>query len=69
MEGDYGITMALGYAWFDTYDCIGYVVTLHISPHTDCPYLPIDQIAVIAHTLVNHSCSYPMTVDSVLGRK
>ena len=30
--GDYGITMALGYAWFDSYDCVGYVVTLHISP-------------------------------------
>ena len=33
--------MALGYAWFDSYDSVGYVVTLHISPHTDCPYLPI----------------------------
>ena len=30
-----------------------------------------DQIAVLAHTLVNRSCSYPMTVDSLLlvGRK
>ena len=33
--------MALGYAWFDSYDSVGYVVTLHISPHTDRPYLPI----------------------------
>ena len=41
MGGGYGITMALGYAWFDSYDSVGYVVTLHISPHTDCPYLPI----------------------------
>ena len=39
--GGYGTTMALGYAWFDSYDSVGYVVTLHISPHTDCPYLPI----------------------------
>ena len=31
-------TMALGYAWFDSYDSVGYVLTLHISP----PYiLPI----------------------------
>ena len=33
--------MALGYAWFDSYDSVGYVVTLHISPFADCPYLPI----------------------------
>ena len=33
--------MALGYAWFDSYDSAGYVLTLHISPHTVCPYLPI----------------------------
>ena len=33
--------MALGYAWFDSYDNVGYVLTLHISPHTVCPYLPI----------------------------
>ena len=33
--------MALGYAWFDSYDSVGYVVTLHISPFVDCPYLPI----------------------------
>eukprot|EP01048_Picozoa_sp_COSAG05_P038877 COSAG05_NODE_18977_length_299_cov_4.940000_1_plen_60_part_10 len=26
--------MALGYAWFDSYDSVGYVLTLHISPHT-----------------------------------
>ena len=30
--GDYGTTMALGYAWFDSYDSVGYVLTLHISP-------------------------------------
>ena len=24
--------MALGYAWFDSYDSVGYVLTLHISP-------------------------------------
>ena len=41
MGGGYGITMALGYAWFDSYDSVGYVVTLHISPFADCPYLPI----------------------------
>ena len=41
MKGDYGITMALGYAWFDSYDTVGYVVTLHISPFIDCPYLPV----------------------------
>ena len=41
MGGGYGITMALGYAWFDSYDNVGYVLTLHISPHTVCPYLPI----------------------------
>ena len=33
--------MALGYTWFDSYDSFGYVLTLHISPHTVCPYLPI----------------------------
>ena len=33
--------MALGYAWFDSYDSAGYVLTLHISPHTVRPYLPI----------------------------
>eukprot|EP01048_Picozoa_sp_COSAG05_P024556 COSAG05_NODE_5827_length_1078_cov_4.083759_2_plen_29_part_01 len=29
--------MALGYAWFDSYDSVGYVLTLHISPPTICP--------------------------------
>ena len=24
--------MALGYAWFDSYDSVGYVLTLHILP-------------------------------------
>ena len=24
--------MALGYAWFDSYDSVGYVLTLHIFP-------------------------------------
>ena len=24
--------MALGYAWFDSYDSVGYVLTLHVSP-------------------------------------
>ena len=33
--------MAVGYAWFDSYDSVGYVLTLHISPPTVCPYLPI----------------------------
>ena len=27
--------MALGYAWFDSYDSVGYVLTLHISPHAE----------------------------------
>ena len=38
--------MALGYAWFDSYDSVGYVLTLHISPHTVCPYLPIPRLRV-----------------------
>ena len=34
--------MALGYECFDSYDSVGYVLTLHISPHTVCSYkLPI----------------------------
>ena len=33
--------MTLGYAWFDPYDSVGYVLTLQISPPTVCPYLPI----------------------------
>ena len=38
-RGDYGTTMGLGYAWFDSYDSVGYVLTLHIPP----PYiLPIE---------------------------
>ena len=41
MGRDYGTTIALGYAWFDSYDSVGYVLTLHISPPTVCPYLPI----------------------------
>jgi len=28
--------MTLGYAWFDSYDSVGYVLTLHIFPHTVC---------------------------------
>eukprot|EP01048_Picozoa_sp_COSAG05_P021800 COSAG05_NODE_4129_length_1660_cov_1.932735_3_plen_25_part_01 len=24
--------MTLGYAWFDSYDSVGYVLTLHIFP-------------------------------------
>ena len=38
--------MAVVYAWFDSYDCVGYVVTLHISPHTDCPYLQPTHLVV-----------------------
>ena len=34
--GDYETTMGLGYAWFDSYDSVGYVLTLHVSPHTFC---------------------------------
>ena len=28
--------MTLRYAWFDSYDSVGYVLTLHIFPHTIC---------------------------------
>ena len=28
--------MALGYAWFDSYDSVGYVLTLHIFPPYSC---------------------------------
>eukprot|EP01048_Picozoa_sp_COSAG05_P018045 COSAG05_NODE_2571_length_2885_cov_55.161522_3_plen_126_part_00 len=28
--------MALGYAWFDSYDSVGYVLTLHIFPPGRC---------------------------------
>eukprot|EP01048_Picozoa_sp_COSAG05_P009306 COSAG05_NODE_755_length_7517_cov_61.549609_2_plen_60_part_00 len=36
--------MALGYAQFDSYDSVGYVLTLHISP----PYsLPIQAYVTI----------------------
>ena len=41
--------MTLGHAWFDSYDSVGYVVTLHISPHTDCPYLPIAKRAFLLY--------------------
>ena len=41
--------MTLGYARFDSYDSVGYVVTLHISPHTDCPYLPIAKRAFLLY--------------------
>ena len=41
--------MALGYAWFDSYDSVGYVVTLHISPFTVCPYLPIAKRAFLLY--------------------
>ena len=58
MKGDYGITMALGYAWFDSYDSVGYVVTLHISPHTDCPYLPIAKIAVTPSRDLQHTVAF-----------
>ena len=37
MGGDYVITMALGYAWFDSYDSVGYVLTLHIFPPYSLP--------------------------------
>ena len=35
------LQLTLGYAWFVSYDSVGYVLTLHISPHTVLPYLPI----------------------------
>eukprot|EP01048_Picozoa_sp_COSAG05_P034454 COSAG05_NODE_14408_length_397_cov_1.828859_1_plen_43_part_10 len=31
-RGLYGTSMALWYEWFDSYDSVGYVLTLHISP-------------------------------------
>ena len=34
---DSGTTMALGYAWFDSYDNAGYVLTLHIFPPYSLP--------------------------------
>ena len=42
--------MALRYAWFDSYGSAGYVLTLHISPHTVCPYLPIPKGAFFLET-------------------
>ena len=33
----YGTTMALGYARFDSYDSVGYVLTLHIFPPYSLP--------------------------------
>eukprot|EP01043_Picozoa_sp_COSAG02_P096225 COSAG02_NODE_32529_length_515_cov_0.456731_1_plen_64_part_00 len=35
--GGYGTTMTLGYAWFDSYDSVGYVLTLHIFPPYSLP--------------------------------
>ena len=29
--------MALGYAWFDSYDSVGYVLTLHVFPPYSLP--------------------------------
>ena len=37
VEGGQGTTMALGYAWFDAYDSVGYVLTLHIFPTYNLP--------------------------------
>ena len=50
--------MALGYAWFDSYDSVGYVVTLHISPHTDCPYLPIAKRAFLLYRRIFFTIDY-----------
>ena len=36
--GGHGTTMALGYAWFDSYDSVGYVLTLHIFSPYNLPY-------------------------------
>ena len=47
MGRDYGTTIALGYAWFDSYDSVGYVLTLHISPNIVCPYLPIAKKGIV----------------------
>ena len=30
--------MTLGYAWFDSYDSVGYVLTLHIFPPYNLPW-------------------------------
>ena len=45
--------MTLGYAWFDSYDSVGYVLTLHTSPHTVCPYLPIPKEAFFFYRVAN----------------
>ena len=50
--------MALGYAWFDSYDSVGYVVTLHISPHTVCPYLPIAKRAFLLYRRIFFTIDY-----------
>eukprot|EP01048_Picozoa_sp_COSAG05_P015257 COSAG05_NODE_1819_length_4019_cov_8.560714_1_plen_34_part_00 len=31
--------MTLGYEWFDSYDSVGYVLTLHIRPYIYHPYI------------------------------
>ena len=58
MGRDYGTTIALGYAWFDSYDSVGYVVTLHISPFTDCPYLPIAKRAFLLYRRIFFTIDY-----------
>ena len=50
--------MALGYAWFDSYDNVGYVVTLHISPFTVCPYLPIAKRAFVLYRRIFFTIDY-----------
>eukprot|EP01048_Picozoa_sp_COSAG05_P002812 COSAG05_NODE_122_length_17611_cov_47.044655_10_plen_77_part_00 len=50
--------MALGYAWFDSYDSVGYVVTLHISPFAVCPYLPIAKSAFLLYRRIFFTIDY-----------
>ena len=50
--------MTVGYTWFDSYDSVGYVVTLHISPFTDCPYLPIAKRAFVLDRRIFFTIDY-----------
>ena len=52
------LQLTLGYAWFDSYDSVGYVVTLHISPFTVCPYLPIAKRAFLLYRRIFFTIEY-----------
>ena len=69
MGGGHGTTMALGYAWFDSYDNVGYVLTLHIFPPYSLPYKCMGWMIPIQSSTRSIEERRPIAAHNLSGRR